>query len=252
MDVPIRRRMTSAILAAAVLVGSAEALSAQAAPARGGQAAPPAIVLYRKAFMSANAQRMAALRALASGGEIGLGETELRDHVRRHATALHENAVLMATGMRGNYDLFPRGSVHPSSRATEKIWVEAEGGVGVFGKPNDRSLLINGNQDLERFRNLSSEILLDILSMRALLVSRPEPLPQSQPRLRITRYGGTHLSYQATLTVAPRSAHTSRGWPAPSGGKTEKYRRNRMLPETPFKARSISPQDIFLSQADCF
>ena len=131
MDVPIRRRMASAILAAAVLVGSAETLPAQAAPASGGQAAPPTIVLYRKAFMNANAQRMAALRALASGGETGLGEIELRDHVRRHAAALQENAVLTTTGMRGNYDLFPRGSVHPSSRATEKIWVEAEGGVGV-------------------------------------------------------------------------------------------------------------------------
>ncbi len=131
MDVPIRRQMASAILAAAVLVGSAETLSAQAAPASGGQAALPAIVLYRKAIMNANAQRMAALRALASGGEIGLGETELRDHVRRHAAALHGNAVLMTRGTRGNHDLFPRGSVHPSSRATEKIWVEEEGGVGV-------------------------------------------------------------------------------------------------------------------------
>ena len=131
MDMPIKRRMASAILATAVLAGTAEALPAQAAPASGDQAGPPAIVLYRKALMNANVQRMAALRALASGGEIGLGETELRDHARKHAVVLHENAVLMTKGLRGNYDLFPQGSVHPSSRATEKIWLEAEGGVGV-------------------------------------------------------------------------------------------------------------------------
>ena len=139
MDVPVRKWMASAIVAAAVLVGSAGTLWAQAAPASGGQAAPasggqaapPAIVVYRKAFMNANAQHMAALRALTSGGEIGLGETELRDHVRRHSAALRENAILMTKVVGGNWDLFPMGSLHASSRATEKIWAEGEGGIGV-------------------------------------------------------------------------------------------------------------------------
>ena len=133
MDVGVRGWMASAIVTAAVLVGSAEALSAQAAqtpPTGGAQATPPVIVVYRKAFMNANAQHMAALRALTSA-EIGLPETVQRDHIRRHAAALQENAILMTKVVGRNFDLFPEGSLHAQSRATEKIWAEGEGGFGV-------------------------------------------------------------------------------------------------------------------------
>ena len=121
MDVPVRKWMASAILAGALLVGSAEMLWAQAAPASGGaQAASPQIVVYRKALMNTNTQHMAALRALTSG------EIQLPDHIRKHAAALLENALLLTKGVSGSWDAFPRGSTHPTSRATAKIWDEAE------------------------------------------------------------------------------------------------------------------------------
>ena len=122
MDVLVRKWMASAVLGAAMLVGSAETLSAQAAPAGGGQAAPasPPIVVYRKALMNANVQHMAALRALSSG------ELELPDQVRKHAAALRENAVLTLKNNGGIHDLFPPGSLHATSRATAKIWDEPE------------------------------------------------------------------------------------------------------------------------------
>jgi cytochrome c556 len=138
VEVPVRKWMTSAVLAAAVLVGSAETLWAQAtpaapAPAPGAQAAPasPPIVVYRKALMNQNTQHMAALRALTAAGGIGLAEAETRSQIQRHAAALWENANLMTKGVRGNWDVFPANSLHATSRATPKIWVEQEGGTGV-------------------------------------------------------------------------------------------------------------------------
>jgi cytochrome c556 len=128
MHVPVKKWTTSAVIAAAVLVGSAETLWAQAAPAApapSAQAAAPPIVVYRKALMNSNTQHMAALRALTSG------EVQLPDHIRMNAAALRENAVLLAKGVNGNTDLFPAGSLHALSRATPKIWQEGEGGTGV-------------------------------------------------------------------------------------------------------------------------
>ena len=122
MDVPVRNWMASAVLAAAVLAGSAETLSAQAtpAPAAAQTPPPPAIVVYRKAFMNMNAQHMAALRALTSG------EIQLPDNIRRHAAALQENAILMTKFVGQDWDFFPVGSLHAQSRATAKIWEERE------------------------------------------------------------------------------------------------------------------------------
>ena len=113
MHVPVKGWIVAA--AAAMLVGSSVSLSAQAGAA--DETEPPVIVSYRQALMRANAQRLGALRALSSG------EIDLPEHIRWHSAALAENGRMMMTqATAGIHDVFPEGSTHATSRASEEIW----------------------------------------------------------------------------------------------------------------------------------
>lgn len=101
----------------AILVGSPVSLSGQAGA---DETEPPVIVSYRQALMRTNAQRLGALRALTSG------EIDLPEHGRLHSAALAGNARMMMTrATAGIHDVFPAGSAHATSRASEEIWERA-------------------------------------------------------------------------------------------------------------------------------
>ena len=112
--------MAGAVVAAAMTVGSAESVSAQGAPAGGGGAAaqapaPPPIVAYRKAMMQTSSQHQAALRALLSGQVTGTTDEDIEMHVG----ALVNQGKMFPR-------MWPAGSTHELSRATEDIWTKPE------------------------------------------------------------------------------------------------------------------------------
>ena len=112
MHVPTKGRVVVIAVAATLFAGNAETLSAQA---QGGDI--PAIVVYRKALMNTNVQRLRALRALTSG------EIEDREQVRKLASVLAENGrAMMSQAFAGIHDMFPEGSMHATSRAIAPIW----------------------------------------------------------------------------------------------------------------------------------
>ena len=113
MHVSAKGGIVAAVVA--ILVGSPLNLSGQAGPA--DETDPPLIVSYRQALMRANQQRLGALRALTSG------EIDLPEHRRLHSAALADNGRMMMTrAAAGIHDVFPAGSTHATSRASDEIW----------------------------------------------------------------------------------------------------------------------------------
>src|SRR5688572_13330299 len=111
--------MAGAVVAAAMAVGSADAVAAQGAAGGGGAAAqapaPPPIVAYRKAMMQTNTQHQAALRALLSGQVTGTTDEDIEMHVE----ALANNGDMFTR-------MWPAGSTHELSRASEDIWTKPD------------------------------------------------------------------------------------------------------------------------------
>jgi cytochrome c556 len=118
----VSRFMSAAAVAAAIVLGTPDGASAQAAGGNQQAPASPAIVAYRKALMNSNTQHMNALRALVSA------DVDLPDQIKLHARALADNGKLVSTqSASADYDMFPPGSTHATSRATEAIWADRPG-----------------------------------------------------------------------------------------------------------------------------
>jgi len=140
---PVKGWTIAIVAAGAILFGDAASLSAQA----GDEA--PAIVAYRKAIMNSNSRNLASLRALVSG------EVDLPDHIRMRAAALAENGRMMMTqAIAGTHDVFPEGSLHSTSRASEEIWARS----GDFTEANRAFAVAASNLETVAQRGSMDEI----------------------------------------------------------------------------------------------
>ena len=107
MHLSVKHVASAGALAAVLLLGGVQDAAAQ-------QEDTPAIVSLRKALMVSNQQHVRALRALLGG------DLNLPLHILRHAAVMEYNGQVLS-------QLFPEGSTHPASRATDEIWDDEEG-----------------------------------------------------------------------------------------------------------------------------
>lgn len=107
MQLSVKHVASAGVLAVVLLLGGIQGAAAQ-------QEDTPAIVSLRRALMVSNQQHVRALRDLLSG------DLNLPLHVLRHAAAMEGNGQMLS-------QLFPEGSTHPTSRATDQIWDDEEG-----------------------------------------------------------------------------------------------------------------------------